>query len=230
MGKGAILRWVENKMLARHLRGSGVEIGALWRSFPVPRGVTVWHIDRNDVTSLRREYPGIESFIAPHVVADAARLPFASKSLDFIIASHILEHLPFPLAALAHWHSALRSGGILVLKIPDKHYTFDRKRARTPLQHLIDEHANPETFDKRAHFEDWVQHVGGREAGSPTLQLETDRLMDADYSIHYHVWTSEDVRELVNHTQKNMRMGWTEVLFLRSHFYRKECALALRRD
>ena len=84
-------------------------------------------------------------------------------------------------------------------------------------------------FDKRAHFEDWVQHIGGREPGSRDLQVETDQLMDTDYSIHYHVWTDEDVLELIRRTRAAMGLRWTEVLFLRAHFYRKECAALLRR-
>ncbi len=230
MGKGAILRWLENKSIARRLHGRGVEIGALWRTFPVGPAVTVWHIDRYDLPALRREYPELHAIVPPHVVADAARFPFAPQSLDFIIASHVLEHLPFPLAALDHWYSALRPGGLLVLRIPDKRYTFDRQRPRTPLQHLIHEHVHPETFDQRAHFEDWVRHVGGRPPASPELQLETQQLMDAGYSIHYHVWTDRDLREIVAHTREAMGMHWTPVLFLKAHFYRKECLVALRRD
>ena len=229
MGKGAVLRWAENKVIERYLHGRGVEIGALWKPFPVPNGVKVYYIDRRDGNALRREYPELKSLVDPDVVADAAQLPFASESLDFVIASHILEHMPFPLAALALWYSALRPGGVLVLKVPDKRYTFDRDRARTTLQHLVDEHLSPARFDKRAHFEDWVQNVGGRERDSPVFELETNHLMETDYSIHYHVWTDEDVREIVRYTRKRMGLKWTDLIFLSARFYRKECVLALRR-
>ncbi|MGE5648160.1 MAG: methyltransferase domain-containing protein [Acidobacteriota bacterium] len=230
MGKGAILRWIENKMLARHLHGCGVEIGALGRPFPVRSGVHVWHVDRCDCGTLRRQYPEVSNVVLPDVLADAASLPFAEASLDFVIASHVLEHLPFPLAALADWYAALRPGGVLLLKIPDKRYTFDARRRRTSLHHLVTEHLDPDSFDPRAHFEDWVQYVGNREPGSEALRVETDDLMDQNYSIHYHVWTDEDIQELVHYTQSDMSMKWTELLFLRAHFYRKECAVALRRE
>jgi len=230
MGKGAILRWIENKALARHLRGKGVEIGALWRKFPAPSKAIVWYVDRSDSIKLQREYPQLNNLIRPDVVADAGQLPFADGSLNFVIASHVLEHIPFPLAALRNWYAVLSSGGVLILRIPDKRYTFDVKRARTSLRHLIEEDLDPEAFDRRAHFEDWVQHVGGREPGSKVLQDESDHLIGVDYSIHYHVWTDKDIHELVRHTQTSMGMKWRLVLFLSAHFYRKECALALRRD
>ena len=232
MGKGAALRWVENRLLARHLHGSGIEIGALWRKFPVPRTAAVYYVDRISVNDLEQHYSEVaQPILAPDVVADAAQLPFAPHSLDFIIASHVLEHMPFPLAALRHWHDALRPGGVLLLKIPDKRYTFDRRRRRTPLQHLIDEDARPATFDKRAHFEDWVENVVGRpRSRHPEFTNEVDRLLASDYSIHYHVWTDADIRDLVEHTRKNMNLRWQPLIFWGAHFYRKECVVMLRRD
>jgi SAM-dependent methyltransferase len=128
MGKGAPLRWLENRLLARHLRGRGIEIGALWRRFPIPRRATVYYVDRLPDKDLRQHYAEVSTpVVNPDIVADAMQLPFAPRSLDFVIASHVLEHLPFPLAALRHWYDVLRPRGILLLKVPDKRYTFDAK-------------------------------------------------------------------------------------------------------
>lgn len=231
MGKGALLRWIENKRLGAHLRGRGVEIGALWRRFPVAANSMVWYLDRHHAGELQREYPELgRQPVSPNVLADAGQLPFADGSLNFVIASHILEHMPFPLASLRNWYRVLAAGGVLILKIPDMRYTFDAKRRRSTLRHLIEEHLHPEAFDKRAHFQDWVEHVGGRAPGSEAHRHETNRLMDLDYSIHYHVWTDEDVRELIDYTRTAMGLNWRPVLFLDAHFYRKECAVALQRE
>lgn len=231
MGKGAPLRWIENQLLSRHLRGRGVEIGALWRKFPARHGSIVWYVDRVRPAALRREYPEVaHQLILPDVVADAGQLPFRDGSLDFLIASHVLEHMPFPLTTLRHWYRTLSPGGILLLKIPDKRYTFDTRRQRTPLQHLIAEDGDPSLFDKRAHFEDWVEHVVGRARGSDEFNRERDHLMHIDYSIHYHVWTDEDVRELIDYSRQAMNLRWRPVLFFQAQFYRKECIVLLQRD
>ena len=191
----------------------------------------VWYVDRHHSSELQREYPELgQQLISPDVVADAGQLPFANGSLNFVIANHVLEHMPFPLASLRSWYRVLGAGGVLILKIPDKRYTFDLKRRRTSLQHLVEEDLHPEAFDKRAHFQDWVEHVGGSAPESESLQHETNRLMVLDYSIHYHVWTDEDIRELIDYTRTGMRLNWRPVLFLGAHFYRKECAVALQRD
>jgi hypothetical protein len=116
------------------------------------------------------------------------------------------------------------------LKIPDKRYTFDHKRRRTPLQHLIDEQMHAAAFNKRAHFEDWVEHVIGRARGTPEFDAQLSDLLAADYSIHYHAWTDEDIRELAEYTRSAMHLDWESNVFWRAHFYRKECVVMLRRS
>jgi SAM-dependent methyltransferase len=191
----------------------------------------VWYVDRHHAAELRREYPELgRQPVSPDVLADAGQLPFADGSLNFVIASHILEHMPFPLASLRGWYRVLAAGGVLILKIPDMRYTFDVKRLRSTLKHLVEEHLHPEAFDKRAHFQDWVEHVGGPTPESEALRHETSRLMGLDYSIHYHVWTDEDIRELIDYTRTGMGLSWHPILFLGAHFYRKECAVALQRE
>ncbi|MBN8899200.1 MAG: methyltransferase domain-containing protein, partial [Rhodospirillales bacterium] len=44
----------------------------------------------------------------------------AEASFDFLYSSHCLEHLPDPRAALAAWLRVVRSGGHLVIAVPDE--------------------------------------------------------------------------------------------------------------
>lgn len=230
MGKGAPLRWLENQILRRHLRGRGIEIGALWRKFPIKSGLKIWYVDRYDSDGLGAHYTDLgRSVVKPDLVADASQLPFADGTLNFIIASHLLEHLQFPLAALQRWYELLAAGGVLLLRVPDKRFTFDSKRARTPLAHVISEDAHPADFDKRAHFLDFVEHIGRPTSGQPSVAAEVERLMQMDYSIHYHVWTSEDVEEILEYMRVGLKLNWRTLVFWGAHFYRKETVVLLQR-
>ena len=76
-----------------------------------------------------REYrpPGfltvdIDPTHGPDILADVTDLSaIASGSIEEICASHILEHLPWPLSfqALAEWARVLRPGGLLRVAVPD---------------------------------------------------------------------------------------------------------------
>jgi len=54
---------------------------------------------------------------------NAMALPGA-QLVDYVFSSHCLEHLPDPVAALEHWRSRLRRGGVLFLYLshPDMVY------------------------------------------------------------------------------------------------------------
>jgi SAM-dependent methyltransferase len=228
--KLAILRWMENRRLRRHFHGRGMEIGALWRRFPLPRRARAWYVDRLNADDLDEHYPELHGhIIPPNLLADAAVLPVAPASLDFLIASHVLEHLPFPLAALRAWYQVLAPGGVLLLRVPDKRYTFDKGRDRTPLVHLIREQRDPGQFDLREHYADWVTGVGRLSPKTPEFERTVRDLMLRNYSIHFHVWIDEDIREIVDYTRSEWRLNWDPVVFWGARPYRKETTVMLRR-
>jgi SAM-dependent methyltransferase len=230
MERRVLLTWAENFYLRRYFHGRGIEIGALWRRFPLPRRVRVWYLDRLNCAELEQHYPELRAkILRPDILAEAAELPVRPGSLDFLIASHVLEHLPFPLKALRAWYEALAPGGALLLKIPDKRYTFDLRRERTPLRHLIEENDDSQAFDKRAHYADWVAKVGNQSADSAGFDDAVADLMRRDYSIHFHVWIDEDVREILDFTRREWRLDWEPVVFWGAHFYRKETTVVLVR-
>ena len=230
MGKGAPIRWLENQFLRRHLRGQGVEIGALWRRAPVAAGARVWYVDRLAAQDVARHYAEVGHAVPVNVVADAARLPFREASLDFIIASHVLEHLPFPLSGLRHWYALVKTGGHLLLRIPDKRYTFDRRRTRTSLQHLLAEEARPANFDRRAHFAEWLEKVEGQAKGTAEFTRSLEALIAKDYSIHYHAWITKDICELLSFAREQWGLRWQPVIFLPARFYRKEIVALMRKE
>lgn len=52
------------------------------------------------------------------VVADAAHLPFADRSVDMIISECLLEHVPDPRLVADEFQRVLKSGGYLYLMLP----------------------------------------------------------------------------------------------------------------
>lgn len=67
------------------------------------------------------------------------------KLFDYVIASHVIEHVPNMLGWLREIASVLKDNGILSLAIPDKRFTFDYKRDLTSLGTLVESYL----LDKR---------------------------------------------------------------------------------
>jgi len=59
---------------------------------------------------LRLEPPGIR--------ADAARLPFRSGAFDCVVATAVLEHVPYPQRVIREIHRVLRPNGVLCIEVP----------------------------------------------------------------------------------------------------------------
>jgi SAM-dependent methyltransferase len=55
---------------------------------------------------------------------DAMRLP--EGWFDFCFSSHCLEHLDDPIAALEHWNTRIKPGGVLFLYLPHPGMTYWR--------------------------------------------------------------------------------------------------------
>lgn len=179
-----------------YLHGEGIEIGALHSPIKVGPGVHVRYVDRMPVAGLRQQYPELNALalVEPDIIADGERLaPIGDSSQDFVIASHFLEHCQDPIGALAEMLRVLRPNGILYLAIPDKRFTFDRKRPLTTFAHLLRDHREGPAWSKAAHFEEWATLAEDENIEGRTAQ----QLMDIDYSIHFHVWTQAELLELL---------------------------------
>jgi SAM-dependent methyltransferase len=83
---------------AHFCKGTGLDIGA--GKWPLP-GATPIDID---------------------TAWTAMELPHGLN--DFIFSSHCLEHLGNPIAALEHWKTRLRPGGVLFLYLPHPEMTY----------------------------------------------------------------------------------------------------------
>ena len=57
---------------------------------------------------------------------------------DYVIAAHVIEHIPDPVGWMDDLTRVLRPGGILSLIIPDKRYCFDINRSLTEVSDLVD--------------------------------------------------------------------------------------------
>ena len=193
------------RLAAKYLRGDGIEIGALHNPLPLPDGARVKYVDHLPVETLGLHYGELAEyrFVEVDIVDDGETLEtIADGSLDFVIANHFLEHCQDPLGALASQLRVLRQGGVIYCAVPDKRFTFDRHRELTPFDHLLRDHREGPEASRREHYRDYTRHVLGL---SGEEYEACWRLLDAvDHSIHFHVWTSDGVLELLLGAQRDL--------------------------
>ncbi len=73
------------------------------------------------------------------IVTGGGKLSTATDlRFDYIVASHVAEHVPDLLGWLQDLHKVLRTGGTLGLGIPDRRFTFDRARAESTIGEAVE--------------------------------------------------------------------------------------------
>ncbi|MCP4663079.1 MAG: methyltransferase domain-containing protein [bacterium] len=196
-----------NRIAEEHIKGAGIEIGALNDPVRVPAGANVRYVDRLSVEDLRRHYPELDAarFVDPDIITDGETLDtIEDSSQDFVIANHLLEHCQNPLSAVENMLRVLRRNGILYITIPDKRYSHDAARPVTPYEHLVKDYTEGATGSRRRHFEEWVRYVDNVTDEFEAAQ-RVRHLMKIGYSIHFHVWTQVEMIEIILNLKKKLK-------------------------
>lgn len=221
------------RRLTRRLRGRGLELGALHVPLDLSSsGVEeVRYVDRMPEEKLREHYPELRQLPLVHVdiIDDAGVLSsIADNSLDFIIANHLIEHMPDPIGAILCWLGKLRPEGLLYMAVPDKRRTFDRARPLTTLEHLIADHTAPpqerRRMDRQAFYE-WSRLVN--KTPEDRVEEQVRRLLETDYSIHYHTFTYRSMLSLLNEIRLRFCPGLTIAARARTGWFSYECIFVI---
>jgi SAM-dependent methyltransferase len=139
--------------------------------------------------------------------ADLGGLP--SEHYDAVLASHVIEHLADPIAGLREWMRVLRPGGHLLLVVPHKERTHDRRRPVTPLTHMVEDHERGVGEDDDTHFDEVIRLHDmrlDRGAGSDVAAFERRTRENAVHrAVHHHVFVTGTVLELLDHCGLEVR-------------------------
>jgi len=115
----------------------GVEIGALCRPFVTRKDGRVIYVDHTDTASLKEKYrldPNVDVDSIVDVDAVWGSKPLAESigtTVDYVVASHVVEHVPDLIAWLRELSAILKPGGEIRLIVPDRRFTFDYVRQET---------------------------------------------------------------------------------------------------
>src|SRR3984885_5762947 len=134
-------------------RMAGLELGALDRPV-VPRAAgNIRFADYRSTEALRAHYAG-DPGIDPHAIVDVD-IVLGTRSLsdalagqaplDYVVASHVIEHVPDVIGWLQQISTILKPGGRLCLAIPDKRFSFDYLGTVSTFGDFLDAYLNRRT-------------------------------------------------------------------------------------
>lgn len=189
--------------------GRGLDIGPLDKpffGFLPGHDRVVETVDRWDPAEMGKLFPELSGpgIPPPTHLHDVSLhgLSFAPDNrYDFVICSHVLEHVANPLWLIQECHRVLKPGGLLYLAVPDGRTGYDRGRPLTTYTELSDlfvrrattiaDHQVLAYLRSPRICRGWVRQALKRNAVTPAM-LDHER----NRSFHVHVWSS---RSFVQH-------------------------------
>ncbi len=126
----------------------------------------------------------------------------ASGGYDFVISSHVLEHVANPIQALWEWVRVLKDDGLFVLVVPHKDGTFDHRRPVTSLHHLIQDFDRKTTEADTTHLEEILAlHDLRKDPEAGDFEAFRERSMKnlENRCLHHHVFDTRLAVESVHH-------------------------------
>lgn len=123
--------------------GIGLELGPLSSPVVLKSESKVFYVDHMSTSDLKTKYKDEPVVLDDIVNVDyvvgkkSLKTSVGGKKFDYVIASHVIEHIPDVIRWLKDINSVLKPGGVLSLVIPDKRYTFDITRRTTDVSDVI---------------------------------------------------------------------------------------------
>jgi SAM-dependent methyltransferase len=173
---------------------------------------TIWEgeIDESMDFSYRRRRLGCQ------VIGEGSDLSnVETRSYDFVLSCHSLEHVANPLKALCEWKRILKPGGFLILAVPNKESIFDHNRPTTTFSHLLaDEQSGVDERDL-THLQEILElHDLGRDKAAGSFEDFKARSVDnfSNRGLHHHVFDAELLKDCLKHTDY-------KILEMRTSYY-----------
>jgi SAM-dependent methyltransferase len=154
-------------------RGTGLEIGPLDSPIALRSDYNVRYVDVVDTAGLRDKYRSDPNVVTEEIAevdfclqgSDGLIRPLAEvvrddAPFDWVVASHVIEHVPDLIGWLAEIAEVITDGGRLVLMIPDRRFSFDVRRPQTTIGQILQAHTMADTVpSERAVFDHFRSYV-----------------------------------------------------------------------
>lgn len=119
------------------------------------------------------------------------------NSYDYIIASHVIEHVPDLIGFLQDCSRMLKMNGVLSLAVPDKRFTLDHFRMVTTTGKVINDHLSGDKYGSMGALTDYWNHVASRN-GLLSWPRKDDRSMEKEYEfVHDEEFNRKNYKESV---------------------------------
>lgn len=176
-----------------HLDGINFGNNTMWEGALIDNGAYCYAPDKPPGRQWLREAASLDGI--------------ADETYDVLLSSHVIEHVANPFKALKEWNRVLKPNGWLVMVVPHRDGTGDRRRPVTTLEHIQEDFRRGTGEDDQTHFKEI-------ELGDPSLALPLPRDLGIKLTLennilhrmaHHHVFDSLLAAQMLDATGWNIQ-------------------------
>jgi SAM-dependent methyltransferase len=196
-------------------KGVGLEVGARNNPYPFGSRCKVFYADIGEESQIEDilkngfrlgSYLDRKRFAKVDYVLTAPKYAFdkiKNSSFDFVYSDNVLEHTPNPIFALIEQLRVTKVGGFVYAVIPNKNFTFDKRRSSTALKVLVDKYL-ADTFDYEIDealdvIRNTVDFPIVFSDSAAEIAYAQEMVSISDGSYHFHVFDVQNTLEMLNY-------------------------------
>jgi SAM-dependent methyltransferase len=124
-----------------------------------------------------------------------------NESYDFLINSHLLEHIANPLKAIGEWKRVLKKDGTLLIIVPEKSKIFDHKRKITKFSHILTDYKKNIDETDLTHLNEILQKHDfyGDEIKTKTELTKRCQNNFENRNMHHHVFDEKLLKQILKY-------------------------------
>lgn len=135
------MKFKDSALAHKYLDGlKGIEIGGSAHNPFHLNTINVDFTDDMETVFKKAEFELCGEKLKVDVVADGCDLPFEDESYDFVLSSHVIEHIFDPIGAMKEWLRVIKTGGYVFTICPRWQQVPGEVRPVTELKELIARH------------------------------------------------------------------------------------------
>lgn len=150
------------------------------------------------------------------IVNDATNIcSVENETYDFCFSSHCLEHIANPLKAVSEWLRIVKSGGYVIMILPEKKYCFDHDRDNSVFSTLLSQYLKNVGEDDLSSLPEILKkHDLSMDTAAGNFEQFTRRSLENfnNRCLHHYVYSPELLKSICEYFKCEFIHTYTEGL------------------